>query len=236
MYGERDTFEDAKVTVTEFMDDFYDDSEDNFNQAFLNLERRLQEYFQYEPRDTENDAADDDSGAVEYVVYLNGAEWATFQDKLDAEALVRSYTGEGDAWIEINDTQWPRRGTQGPGEAVRVAGYPRGVNGINTKKEDKMVEIPKNVYSPEADPEVDRIVGILVDKLKSVGDVCIYRECEGGGGSDKVTAPKHIAIEVGKRFSSAGYYVYLSEFSTGCFNFLEISKRPVDSYPSLRKI
>ena len=25
MYGERNTFEDAKTTVTEFLDDFYDD-------------------------------------------------------------------------------------------------------------------------------------------------------------------------------------------------------------------
>ena len=99
-----------------------------------------------------------------------------------------------------------------------------------------MVDIPENVYSPESDPEVDRIAGILVEKLKSAGDVCIYRECEGGGGSDKVTAPKHIAIEVGRRFSIAGYYVYLSEFSTGCFNFLEISKRPVDTYHNVKRI
>lgn len=54
-YGERKSWEDARVTVTEFLDDFYDDAEDNYNQAFSNLERRLQEYFNYEPRDTEND-------------------------------------------------------------------------------------------------------------------------------------------------------------------------------------
>jgi hypothetical protein len=54
MYGEKNTFEDAKTTVTEFLDDFYDDAEVNFNQAWLNLERRLQEYFGYEPRDSEN--------------------------------------------------------------------------------------------------------------------------------------------------------------------------------------
>ena len=66
MYGERNTFEDAKVTVTEFLDDFYDDSKENYNQAFLNLERRLQEYFCYEPRDTENDAADGYRDAVEW--------------------------------------------------------------------------------------------------------------------------------------------------------------------------
>jgi hypothetical protein len=28
MYGEKTSFEDAKVTVTEFLDDFYDDAED----------------------------------------------------------------------------------------------------------------------------------------------------------------------------------------------------------------
>ena len=106
--------------------------------------------------------------------------------------------------------------------------------GMNTEQEDKMVEIPKNVYSPEDDPEVDRIAGMLVDRLKSVDDACIYRECR--GRSDNVTAPRHIAVEVGKRFSSAGYYVYLCEFDTGCFNFLEISRRPVDTYHSLRRI
>lgn len=62
MYGDKTSFEDAKVTVTEFLDDFYDDAEDNFNQAFSNLERRLQEYFGYEPRDTENENGDKDAG------------------------------------------------------------------------------------------------------------------------------------------------------------------------------
>ena len=52
-YGMKDTFADARVTVTEFLDDLYDQS-GNYNQAFLEFERRLQEYFEYEPRDTEN--------------------------------------------------------------------------------------------------------------------------------------------------------------------------------------
>ena len=108
MYGERNTFEDARTTVTEFLDDFYDESEGNFNQAFLNLERRLQEYFGYEPRDTENgpesgpeggseDGAED---GAEYVVYMDGAEWGRFSDRSRAEALVESYCGEREVWIE----------------------------------------------------------------------------------------------------------------------------------------
>ena len=52
-YGRKDTFADARVTVTEFLDDLYDES-GNCNQTFLEFERRLQEYFEYEPRDTEN--------------------------------------------------------------------------------------------------------------------------------------------------------------------------------------
>lgn len=46
-YGGKSTFEDARVTVTKFLDDFYGESSDNYNQSFLNLERRLQEYFGY---------------------------------------------------------------------------------------------------------------------------------------------------------------------------------------------
>ena len=98
-YGERKTWEDARVTMTEFLDDFYDDAEDNYNQAFSNLERRLQEYFNYEPRDTENDHQTNS----EYVVYMEGAEWDRFSNKEDAEALVRSYRGEHDVWMEKED-------------------------------------------------------------------------------------------------------------------------------------
>ena len=103
VYGERTTFEDARITVTKLLDDFYDESEGNFNQAFLNLERRLQKYFEYEPCDAESEDAGGDRDAVEYVVFLNGVEWATFRDKLDAEALVRSYTGECEVWIETRE-------------------------------------------------------------------------------------------------------------------------------------
>lgn len=100
IYGERNTFEDAKVTVTEFLDNFYDDSKDNYNQAFMNLERRLQEYFEYECRDTENDQ----QAVSEYVVYMDGAEWDRFPNRQDAEALVRLYQGEHSVWIEKEET------------------------------------------------------------------------------------------------------------------------------------
>lgn len=104
MYGEKNTFEDARTTVTEFLDDFYDESEDNFNQAFLNLERRLQTYFGYEPRDTESGSeSGSENGSedgAEYVVYMDGAEWGRFSDRSRAEALVESYCGEREVWIE----------------------------------------------------------------------------------------------------------------------------------------
>lgn len=117
MYGERNTFEDAKTTVTEFLDDFYDDSGDNFNQAFLNLERRLQEYFQYEPRGPENpdedgggdgqakpgaDAAANADGADgrEFVVYNDGLEWARFASEADAAKMVELYDGDHSVWYE----------------------------------------------------------------------------------------------------------------------------------------
>lgn len=122
MYGERNTFEDAKTTVTEFLDDFYDDSEGNFNQAFLNLERRLQEYFQYEPRgpedpdgdggdggdggqakpDADADANTDTNGADDrkFVVYNDGLEWARFASEADAAKMVELYDGDHSVWYE----------------------------------------------------------------------------------------------------------------------------------------
>lgn len=115
MYGERNTFEDAKTTVTEFLDDFYDDSGDNFNQAFLNLERRLQEYFQYEPRGPENPDGDDGGGKQakpdtdagtdgaddrKFVVYNDGLEWARFAAEADAAKMVELYDGDHSVWYE----------------------------------------------------------------------------------------------------------------------------------------
>lgn len=116
MYGERNTFEDAKTTVTEFLDDFYDDSEGNFNQAFSNLERRLQEYFQYEPRGPENPDGDDvDDGCDKqakpdadangaddrkFVVYNDGLEWARFASEADAAKMVELYDGDHSVWYE----------------------------------------------------------------------------------------------------------------------------------------
>lgn len=97
-----------------------------------------------------------------------------------------------------------------------------------------MIEIPENTYRPEEDPEVGKVSARVVEKLKEANDVCIYREYAANG--ENIVAPKHIAMEVGKRFSRAGYYVYLCEFTTGCFNFLEISKRPVDTYHAVRRI
>ena len=104
MYGERNTFEDARTTVTEFLDDFYDESEGNFNQAFLNLERRLQEYFGYEPRDTEN-GQEPDAECAEYVVYMDGAEWATCSSEEAARAVVQAYTGEKEVWCEKREKE-----------------------------------------------------------------------------------------------------------------------------------
>lgn len=106
MYGRKSTFEDAKVTVTEFLDDFYDDSGDNFNQAFLNLERRLQEYFGYEargPADGEEDRGTPDANPVDkrtYAVYMDGAVWVSGIDKDKAEAIVRGYSGEHEVWFK----------------------------------------------------------------------------------------------------------------------------------------
>jgi hypothetical protein len=113
MYGEKNTFEDAKTTVTEFLDDFYDDSEGNFNQAFLNLERRLQEYFGYEPRGPEtleggiggDGHADAESGHNQhdgrrFVVYNDGLEWARFESEQDAAKLVELYDGDHSVWYE----------------------------------------------------------------------------------------------------------------------------------------
>ncbi len=111
MYGERNTFEDARTTVTEFLDDFYDASEGNFNQAFLNLERRLQEYFQYEPRGPENPDGDgggdgqakpDADGADDrrFVVYNDGLEWARFKSEADAAKMVELYDGDHSVWYE----------------------------------------------------------------------------------------------------------------------------------------
>ena len=107
MYGEKNTFEDARTTVTEFLDDFYDDAGDNYNQAFLNLERRLQEYFGYEPRgpaDGEEESLDIPDRRprrkCEFVVYRDGVQWASFADKADAEAAVRAYRAEHDMRVE----------------------------------------------------------------------------------------------------------------------------------------
>ena len=113
MYGEKNTFEDAKTTVTEFLDDFYDDSEGNFNQAFLNLERRLQEYFGYESRGSETPEgeiggdghADAESGhnqhdVRQFVVYNNGLEWARFDSEQDAAKFVELYDGDHSVWYE----------------------------------------------------------------------------------------------------------------------------------------
>lgn len=107
-YGEKRTYEDARTTVTEFLDDFYDDSEDNFNQAFLNLERRLQEYFGYERRgseDLDGEEARDVPDArpwpkLSFVVYNDGAVWARLAHRADAEAVVRAYNGDHNVWFE----------------------------------------------------------------------------------------------------------------------------------------
>ena len=106
-YGERKSWEDARVTVAEFLDDFYDDAEDNYNQAFSNLERRLQEYFNYEPRDTENgcDATPPPRPKTVYVVYNDGMEWARCANRVDAEAIVCSYDGEHRVWIEEEESE-----------------------------------------------------------------------------------------------------------------------------------
>lgn len=115
MYGEKNTFEDARTTVAKFLDDFYDDGEDNYNQAFLNLERRLQDYFGYERRGSTDI---DDAGAVQqgrkslYAVYNDGHAWGKYRLREDAEAVVRSYAGEHDVWIEEEEVEDEQRGSE----------------------------------------------------------------------------------------------------------------------------
>ena len=107
-YGEKRTFEDARTTVTEFLDDFYDDSDDNFNQSFLNLERRLQEYFGYERRGPEHPDEEETRDAPDtrprpklpFVVYNDGAVWARLAHRADAEAMVQAYDGDHHVWFE----------------------------------------------------------------------------------------------------------------------------------------
>ena len=99
VYGRKKTFADACVTVTEFLDDLYDEH-GNYNQAFLSLERRLQEYFEYQPRDTENGDAEPDQGDVEFVVYNDGLEWGRYANEADAAVAVRAYTGDHSVWYE----------------------------------------------------------------------------------------------------------------------------------------
>lgn len=111
-YGKKDSFEDARVTVTEFLDDFYDDNPGNYNQAFLNLERRLQEYFGYESRDTENGVGDSESENTEFVVYHDGPEWGRCSDENAAKAMVDSHTGEHS--VSNGHTRRIRRPTRRP--------------------------------------------------------------------------------------------------------------------------
>lgn len=99
VYGRKETFTDACVTVTEFLDDLYDQG-GNYNQAFLEFERRLQEYFGYEPRDTENGDVDANGEKAEFVVYNDGAEWGRYADEGAAKAVVQAYTGDHRVWYE----------------------------------------------------------------------------------------------------------------------------------------
>lgn len=99
VYGRKETFNDAKVTVTEFLDDLYDDRK-NYNQSFLSFERRLQEYFGYEQRDTENGKDEEDAGNVDFVVYHDGFELGRYPDEDSAISAVRSYAGEHSVWYE----------------------------------------------------------------------------------------------------------------------------------------
>lgn len=108
-YGERGGWEDARVTVTEILDDFYDDENGGFNQAFLDFERKLQSYFRYEHRGPEHVDDDEETRDIPdtrprrkltFVVYNDGAVWARLANRADAEAMVRAYDGEHHVWFE----------------------------------------------------------------------------------------------------------------------------------------
>lgn len=108
-YGEHGCWEDARVTVTEILDDFYDDESGGFKQAFLDFERKLQSYFRYEHRGPEHVDDEEETRNIPdtrpqrklaFVVYNDGVVWARLADRADAEAMVRTYDGEHHVWFE----------------------------------------------------------------------------------------------------------------------------------------
>ena len=92
---------------------------------------------------------------------------------------------------------------------------------------DKMIDIPCNSYRVESDPEVEKLAGVVVEELKTNDEVTIYRHSinETYG---RMHADKCIAMEVGKLFAKAGYYVSMYINDGGYFGWLEISKKPQD--------
>lgn len=111
MYGKRNTFEDAKDTVSKFLDDFYDDGKGNYNQSFLNLERRLQEYFGYKPQGADGNRRPDDRDER----HGDGADTHSVRDALAGllEQAIYDYVADSYGLSEAELPSWSTTGLAG---------------------------------------------------------------------------------------------------------------------------
>lgn len=88
------------------------------------------------------------------------------------------------------------------------------------------MEIARNTYKVKDDPEVDKVAEFVAERLKTCGEATVSGKTM--GGNPAMVAKKHVAIEVGRMFSNAGYYASVRYFPTGVFADMTVSREPQD--------